>query len=107
MAKTPRRCQPIIKAQVRFTGGISGINPGPAPRMWEKLGVWGGRESKYSLGKGLGGASGPSFIEMDGHREKIYLHSKGFRKKNSARHYPTKQWYILTIGYNTSNRMYW
>lgn len=69
--------------------------------MCEKLGIWGGRESKHNLVKGLGGASCPPFIEMDGYREKIYLHSKEL-KNNSARHYLTEQWYILMIRYNTS-----
>lgn len=47
MAKTLRRYK------VRFTGGISGKS-WASPSMCEKLGVWGGRESKHNLVKGWG-----------------------------------------------------
>lgn len=41
------------------------VNPGPAPSMCEKLGVWGGRKSKHNLVKGLGGCKLP-IIHRDG-----------------------------------------
>lgn len=60
--------------------------------MCEKLCVWGERENKYSLVKSLGIATGPSFIKMNGYREKIYFIPR-IQKKNLVRHYLIKQWY--------------
>lgn len=92
MAETLRRSQAIIKAQSEVYRKGYQVNPGPVPTMCEKLCVWDERENKYSSGKWLGIANGPSFIKMNGYREKIYLIPR-IQKKNLARHYLTKQQY--------------